>query len=142
MKYKKDDKIKITGNSNHHSYNIWEECYIIWITEIFYETSRDKWWKIVDSGYIIDNDCELVGNSNRHPYWMLVWVSDKCQEDADEDYNEYPNQNYVWREMNWHYVTEYDWFLLSWKYISIKEEIPEYTMEQLIEKIWNFKLIK
>jgi len=42
MKYKKDDKIMITNNSNGHSYEILDKCYIIRVGNGFYETSRTK----------------------------------------------------------------------------------------------------
>ena len=142
MKYKKDDKILITNNSNSHSYKILDECYIIEVCNGFYKTSRNKWGERTNAGDIIKNDCELVGEITIH--WMVIGVSDKCQEEADRNY-EKKEQYFIWKSRDWRYVAEKDsWTIMLWKFISIKqkEEMPEYTLKQLKEKYWDFKLIK
>ena len=73
MKYKKDDKIRITGNSNHHSYNIGDECYIVKISDFgFYETSKTKWWEIEDLWWIRDEDCTIVEFANTKSKFITI----------------------------------------------------------------------
>ena len=122
MKLKINDKIKIVGNSNWHSYNIWEECYIVTVYEDYYDTSKIKWWIPRYSGQIIEDDCELIAKGTITP-WIMVWVSNESQEDADSYYRVGLTQYYIWRNKDWDYITEDDdWNLISWKYISTNKE--------------------
>jgi len=128
MKLKINDKIKIIDNNNEHSYNIWDECYIIMVYNGFYDTSKTKWGEYTYAWSVLDEDCILVEETITP--WMMVGVSNDSQEDADKYYRPSFAQYYIWRKKDWNYVTDYDSFLMSRKYISIKKEwkISEYTL--------------
>ena len=147
MKCKKDDKIKIVGNSNWHSYNIWEEFYIIKVLDYEhlyrYQTSKTKWGEPTVDWYVRDEDCILVEEAITP--WIMVGASNFKQKHSDKNYKENIKVFYVWKNKKWKYVVEENnWDLYACEFISIKKkgEIPKYTMKQLKDKIWNFELVK
>ena len=127
MNFKINDKIRIIWNSNEYSYEIWEECYIVKVSDFgFYDTSKTKWGECTYAWSVVDEDCILVEEAITP--WMMVGASNENQEDADRDYIEDLNQFYIWIDKNWFYITENNyWKLMIWRYISIKKEgkIPE-----------------
>ena len=64
---------------------------------------------------------ETINNKEMLRPSMLVWVSDKSQEEADKDC-ENASYYYIWTNKDWEYVTRDDkWGIYAWKYISIKK---------------------
>ena len=81
--------------------------------------------------------------------WYSVWVSDISQEDADNNFKNYGNYHYIWKDTNWNFVCESsDWEYLSRKFVSNKksntrEHTKEYTIKELEEKLWEIiKIIR